>query len=205
MFAILKLIRVQNLLIIALLQYIIRWFVIYPVLSEIGFELQFSEFDFFLLVFSTICITAAGYAINDYFDRKADYINRPDSVVVGKHIHQRFAMILHIVLNIIGILLGIYVSYKINLIEIAVIYPIVTGLLWFYSTTYKNHFLTGNIIVALLASLVPLLVVIYEIPMLNQKYGAFIEPGSDFTVLFIITYIKFLQPIIKKCMVQQVC
>ena len=30
-----------------------------------------------LLVFSTLCITAAGYIINDYYDIKIDYINKP--------------------------------------------------------------------------------------------------------------------------------
>ena len=88
--AFLKLIRIQNLFIIAGTQYLMRWAIIHPLLrhsygfggEEIklltGFDLQFNEFYFFLLVLSTIFLTAAGYVINDYFDTKTDIL------IVGK-------------------------------------------------------------------------------------------------------------------------
>ena len=47
----------------------------------------------------------------------------------------------------------------------------VSGLLWFYSTTYKSELLLGNIIVALLTALVPFLVLLYELPLLARSYG----------------------------------
>ena len=64
----LRLIRIQNLIIVALTQYLMRWAIIRPLLKINDFEFQFSEFNFFLLVLSTLLITAAGYVINDYFD-----------------------------------------------------------------------------------------------------------------------------------------
>ena len=45
-----------------------------------------NEIDFFLLVFSTILIAAGGNIINDYFDVKADRINKPEKLILTKHI-----------------------------------------------------------------------------------------------------------------------
>lgn len=162
-----------------------RWSIIEPILKVNNFHLQFSEFNFFLLVLSTIFLAAAGYVINDYFDRKTDLLNRPDTVIVGTAIKRRVAMILHIVMNIIGIGLGIYISFSIGIYKLGFIYIIVAGILWYYSTSYKRHFLIGNIIVALLTALVPLMVVLYEIPLLNKVYKDFlIEFNANFNNIF---------------------
>ena len=74
-----------------------------PLLKINGFELQLTEFQFLTLVFSTICLAAAGYVINDYFDLKIDLINKPESVIVSKSISRRTAMSMHIVFNSIGV------------------------------------------------------------------------------------------------------
>jgi len=87
--ALLKLIRWQNLLIIAATQYMMRLFIIEPILAVNGFEAQLDHLHFFLLVFSSMAITAAGYVINDYFDLKTDLLNRPSTVIVGKRISRR--------------------------------------------------------------------------------------------------------------------
>ncbi len=165
-----KLIRVKNLLIIAFTQYLMRYAVIFPMLESRGYESQFSNLNFFLLVLTTMLIAAAGYAINDYFDTSTDMLNRPKTVVVGKHIKRRSVMNLHIILNITAIVIGFYISWQINLWKLVYIYILITGLLWFYSSSYQKMFLVGNVIVALLTAMVPLMTVLYEIPPLNAKY-----------------------------------
>lgn len=191
-----RLIRLQNLLIIALTQYAMRWCIVKPILN--GFpikvnnqvypyvlELQFSDLHFFMLVMATICLTAAGYVINDYFDRKTDMVNRPDTVIIGRHINRRAAMALHIALNIIGVGLGLYISWIIHVWQLGFIFLITTGILWYYSTSYKRQFLIGNILVSLLTAMVPLLVAVYEIPPLNQFYREIIlKYHVNFFVLF---------------------
>ncbi len=203
MFPYLKLIRYQNLLIIAVTQYLMRWSIIYPILKVNNFHLQFSEFNFFLLVLSTIFLAAAGYVINDYFDRKTDLLNRPDNVIVGTVIKRRVAMILHIVMNIIGIGLGIYISFSIGIYKLGFIYIIVAGILWYYSTSYKRHFLTGNIIVALLTALVPLMVVLYEIPLLNKEYREILlEYNANFNNILVwvagFSFFAFITTLIRE-------
>lgn len=169
--AILRLIRFQNLLIIAATQYIMRYCIIYPFLKINNFELQLSGFHFFLLVLSTVLIAAGGYVINDYFDTGTDRLNRPGKVVIDKSIQRRMAMLIHFLLNFTGIVIGIYLSFYIKVPELSVIFMLAAGLLWFYSTNYKRQFLVGNIVVSIMTGIVPLMVILYEMPLLNAKYG----------------------------------
>lgn len=169
--SVLILVRFPNLLIIAFTQYAMRYLIMEPLLPSSSFDLQFGDFQFALLVFSTMLIAAAGYIINDYFDTQADLINKPKRVVVGVKIHRREAMILHAVLNIMGIGIGVYLSFYIKLPTLSMVFLIATGLLWFYSTNYKRQFLVGNMAVSILTGLVPLMVILFEIPLLNRSYG----------------------------------
>lgn len=175
MFNFLRLVRYKNLLIIVLTQYLMRWSIIKPILEVYGFKLQFSELHFFFLVLATIFITAAGYVINDYFDTKTDWINRPETVIVGKVMNRRWAILLHIIFNAIGIGLGTYISFYIGMPVLSLVFVFITGVLWFYSTTYKRQFLIGNLTVAFLTALVPLMVLLFEIPLLNKAYSLLIR------------------------------
>ena len=181
----LRIIRYPNLLIIILTQYAMRWGIIDPMLKAKGFELQLGHIEFLLLVLSTVFITAAGYVINDYFDTHTDFLNRPKRVLVGTKIPRRNAMAFHILLNIAGVGLGFYVSFKIGLPIFGLVFLLITGILWFYSTTYKRQFLIGNFIVALLIALVPLMVVLFEIPELTKAYKVtLLKNNMDFMYLF---------------------
>jgi len=163
-----------------------RWSIIKPILTAYNFELQFSELNFFFLVMATVLLTAAGYVINDYFDAKTDMVNRPDTVIVGRVLNRRWAILWHVILNIVGIGLGAYISFYIGIPSLTLVFIMVTGILWFYSTTYKRQFLIGNVIVALLTAMVPLMVLLFEIPLLNQKYGLLMEElRSDFTHIIV--------------------
>lgn len=183
--SIFSLVRFPNLLIIAFTQYAMRYLIMEPLLPSDGFELQFGDLQFALLVFSTMLIAAAGYIINDYFDTRADLINKPKRVVVGVSISRKKAMILHMMLNVLGVGTGVYLAFYIGLPSLALVFVFSTGLLWFYSTNYKKQFLVGNLAVAFLTALVPLMVVLFEIPLLNREYGeVMIRYDANFTYLF---------------------
>jgi 4-hydroxybenzoate polyprenyltransferase len=183
--SIFSLVRIPNLLIIAFTQYAMRYLIMGPLLPSDSFELQFGDFQFALLVFSTMLIAAAGYIINDYFDTRTDLINKPARVVVGVAISRKVAMNLHLILNILGVGIGVYLSFYVGLPSLSLVFVLSTGLLWFYSTNYKKQFLVGNLIVAFLTSLVPLMVVLFEIPLLNREYGEImIRHDADFGYLF---------------------
>ena len=176
-----QLIRWQNLLMIILTMVLMRYAVLAPIISKIGvilikgsgeeipMSLQFPWYDFVLLVAATVFITAGGYVINDYFDIKTDLINK-GKVIVGTKIPRRKAMMWHSVFNIAGVAAGFYISYKAGYIWLGSLFLVVSGLLYFYSASYKRQFLIGNIIVALLTATVPMLVVFYEWPALYKYY-----------------------------------
>ena len=185
MIALLRLIRFNNLLIIALTQYIMRYCIIAPFLKINNFNLQLSDFHFFLLVFSTILIAASGYVINDYFDTGTDMLNRPDKVVIDKHISRRYAMLMHLVMSFAGVGIGVYLSFFINVPGLSVIFILAAGLLWFYSTNYKRQFLIGNILVSVMTAFVPILVILFEMPLLNETYGTImVQNGANFNYIF---------------------
>lgn len=168
--AVLRLVRYKNLLIVALTMYAMRSFIMQPLLAKRVLALQMGEFIFSLLVLSTVLITAAGYVINDYFDTRTDLVNRPTTVIVGKDLTRRFAIILHWTLNIVGVILGVVVAFAISKPFLTIVFLFIPGLLWFYSTSYKRQLLTGNILVAALTALVPLIPLLFELPLLQSVY-----------------------------------
>lgn len=176
----LKLVRWQNLLIVAITMFLMRYMICDQIVRLLPYLpkstatpevmlLQLSLLDFIILVLSTVLITAAGYVINDYFDIRTDLVNR-GKVLVGTKIARRKAMMWHNVLNIIGISGGFYVSYKIGFFWLGIFFMLVSGLLYFYSASYKRQFLVGNIIVALLTAMVPFMVVVYETAAIHLHY-----------------------------------
>jgi 4-hydroxybenzoate polyprenyltransferase len=178
----LKLIRWQNLILIISTMILIRYAVLAPLVAKIGvilikgsgeeipMTLQFPWYDFALLVASTVFITAGGYVINDYFDIKTDLINK-GKVIVGTKIPRRQAIMWHSIFNIVGVAAGFYVSYISGYIWLGSLFLVTSGLLYFYSASYKRQFLIGNILVAILTAMVPMLVVFYEWPALYRYYS----------------------------------
>jgi len=167
-----KLIRWSNLAIIALTQFMVRYCIIQPMIEfmNIDMQLELSSLNFFLLVLSTLLIAAAGYVINDYFDSNIDRVNKPNQVVVGRTISRRQAMFTHSILNILGVCIGFFVAFNIGVYKLGFIQLFSTGLLWFYSTDFKKRLLVGNLLVALLTAMVPLTVLLFEIPPLIDSY-----------------------------------
>jgi len=179
----LKLVRFPNLIIIALIQIVMRYFIIEPILGINRIKLQLADIDFAILVLATLFMAAAGYIINDYFDTKADRFNKKD-VIVGRLVKRRIALLMHQVFMAISVLLGAYVSYKIGHWQFVIIFFMAGGLLWFYSTSYKYYFLLGSFLMAMVAAAIPFLVVIYEIPPLNKKYAdVLLASKTDFNYL----------------------
>ncbi len=192
--AFLRLIRLPNLVIIAITQYFMRWFILKPLLSVSDFKVQLNTLQFSLLVLSTVMIAAAGYIINDYFDRKTDLINRPGRVIVGRLIKRRYAMAFHIVFSALGILAGTYLAYSIHRLNLSIVFIFATVVLWFYSTTYKRQVVIGNLIISMLVGLVPLMVLLFEFPLLVKRYELYILASGvkfSYLVFWVVSYSIF--------------
>ena len=157
--AFLKLVRFGNLLFIVLTQYLIRYFLFIPA----GAGLSLSDFSYFLLVFATICIAAAGYVINDVYDVEADKINKPEKRVIGKKISEKTANNLFIILNVTGVSMGFYLANLIGHPGFSAIFIFTSALLYLYASYLKQIIVVGNILISLLVALVILLPGLFDL------------------------------------------
>ena len=197
----LRLVRIVNLLLIAATQYALRFFILKPSIAVnnetfrvSSFRLQLSELDFFMVVMATVLIAAGGYVINDYFDRKTDLINRPGQVLVGRLIKRRYAMAMHVIFTVTGILIGTIVSLKTGLTYNIVVFAGISGMLWFYSTTFKRQLFIGNLVIAILVAFVPLIILSFEFPLLIEEYKYYIlaaETNLGFMRSWLLGYAGF--------------
>ncbi|MCR6639748.1 MAG: geranylgeranylglycerol-phosphate geranylgeranyltransferase [Sporocytophaga sp.] len=112
--------------------------------------------SFLLLTLATVCIAAAGYIINDYYDIKIDIINKPGRVVIGRIFKRRTAMIFHFILNGTGIIAGLMMGLRLG-----IIIAFCGFLLWLYSNQLKRQPLSGNIAISFLTALSIMLVGIF--------------------------------------------
>ncbi|MEN9369566.1 MAG: hypothetical protein RI952_431 [Bacteroidota bacterium] len=171
MISFLKLIRLPNLILIAALQYFIRQFLLFPMLASYGLLSTLTNNQFYFLMLATTLIAAAGYIINDYFDLRIDYLNKPEKVIIGRSIKRRVAMALHVVFSLIGLVIFTYLALHLKVAVLAIIPALVVGLLWFYSTDYKRQLLVGNFVAGILTVFPILLVVLFETSIFKAYYS----------------------------------
>lgn len=150
----LKLIRIPQLLIIVIGQLLVYFCVVLPTFGNI---VMLPYWKLASIVAATMLIAAGGYVINDYFDIKIDRLNRPDKVIVGNTISKKDAMHIYQIFTIFGVAIGIVAAVTLKSFTLAFIYIIVAGLMWFYSSSYKRMLIVGNLMVALMAALVPMI------------------------------------------------
>jgi 4-hydroxybenzoate polyprenyltransferase len=188
----LKLIRYQNLLMLAIMQLIFR----YGFLELQNIPLALADWQYWLLVLATGFIAAGGYVINNIFDVETDTENKPENVVVGKFISETMAYNLYIGFTVIGVAIGFYLSNVINKPSFASIFIIIAATLYFYATSLKQSLLIGNFIVALLLSFSVIIIGIFDLfPITNEENRPFM--GLLFSILidyaifaFIINFIR---------------
>jgi 4-hydroxybenzoate polyprenyltransferase len=163
---------------IALTMYLSRYCIIRPFFITEGVALIFSDLNFFLLVLSTVLIAMGGYVINDYFDLRIDHINKPDKIVLGRIIPRRRAILMHQIFTFSGVLIGFYLSYVVRSLWLPFLFVVIATTLWLYSLKFKQTYLFGNIVVALLSSLVILMVWLFEFYALKHDGVLFITNVS---------------------------
>jgi len=174
MLAFLRLIRYQNLIFIAFIQFVMRQVVLVPILQTFGFDASIETGMLFLLIIATVLIAAGGYALNDYFDVKIDIINRPDKLIIGNLISRQKAMFSHQILTGLGVICGLLLAWFARSFTLAFIFIIVPGLLWFYSASYKRQFLIGNFVIAFISAITVLVVGITQLAFLQKEFGSLI-------------------------------
>ena len=155
----LKLIRYQNLLILAFMQLVFR----YLFLEQSYVDLALSDFNYILLVIATVCVAAGGYVINNIMDQETDEIAKPQNRVVGVSISETVAYNWYIGLTIVGVGIGFYLSNVIYKPTFASMFILVATLLYMYATSFKQIPVLGNVVVALLLSTSIIIIGLFDI------------------------------------------
>ena len=197
----LKLIRYQNLLMLALMQLVFR----YGFLELQNIPLALSDWQYVILVLATVCIAAGGYIINNIFDVETDAENKPENVIVGKFISETKAYNLYIGFTVIGVALGFYLANVINKPSFASIFIVIAATLYFYATSLKQSLLIGNFMVALLLSFSVIIIGIFDLypvtydenrPVLGMLFGILLDYALfAFIINFIREIVKDLQDV----------
>lgn len=156
-----------------------------------------SRFDFVLLLLSTSLIAGAGNMINDYFDVKADRVNKPHKLIISKHIKRRWAIILHWVFNFSALIISIYLSSKYSTFWYVFINLFAINTLWFYSVYFKKKIFFGNLIIALMTGFIPLLTLSFFVfskdsGIFYQVKGQWYE-NPQFHIIYLLSFFATMQ------------
>lgn len=188
----LKLIRYQNLLMLALMQLLFR----YGFLNYQNIPLALNDWQYFILVFATVMIAAGGYIINNIFDQATDIINKPYQVVVGKNISETSAYNWYFTCTVLGVGAGFYLSNVIERPGFAAIFIIISATLYLYASSLKQMLLIGNFVVASLLAFSVLIIGVFDLlPAINP--GNKVVMAELFSILldyalfaFVINFIR---------------
>ena len=157
-FAMFSVVRVYNLLVIILAQYLAAIFIFAPFLSLKQVVL---DANLLMLVLASAVSIAGGYIINNFYDSEKDLINRPNKTLLDKLVSQNTKLSFYFILNFSAVVMASYVSFRAVLFFAAYIFGI-----WFYSHKLKRLAVIGNLISALL-TITPFLVLLIYYKHIN--------------------------------------
>jgi 4-hydroxybenzoate polyprenyltransferase len=183
--AIFSLIRWPNLLITAIVQYLLYFKVLVPVFSLHEITPSFDWLRFSMLVLVTMCIAAGGYIVNDIMDVRTDLINRPDRTIISKRMAPQTASWLYFMFQLVGFICWLYLVFYLRQIPLLGIFPLLIGGLALYSLYLKRLPLVGNVLIALFCAAVPGIVWLIEHQAFIQLSAADVDAGQRLRVLFI--------------------
>lgn len=108
--------------------------------------------QFIFICIASVCIAAAGYIINDYFDLNIDQINKPGKVIVSRVINRRWVIFWHMMLSLLGLFFTVLALPASQYWHLVLANMASIVLLWFYSTNFKRQLLIGNVVISLLTA-----------------------------------------------------
>jgi 4-hydroxybenzoate polyprenyltransferase len=162
--AIVRLLRLPNLLIVFITQFVPYWLVLRPAILKAGGVPVLTAYSFGLIAAATVLTTLAGYILNDYYDRDIDAINKPGRVVWGRHLPAPMALLVYS-----GLVTAVHILAF--MIDQALrpanhwplwVYPAVSFLLFLYAWQLKCTAVMGNLLVSLLCGIVPVILIFPE-------------------------------------------
>jgi len=159
-----RLTRIFNVLLLVSVEILIYFAYIAYYADQVNAELALSKVEFWVFIAIIALLMIGGNIINDIMDIDIDTINKPESRVVDKDISTKAAWNLYYAANLIGLLLTTYWFWSTKNGVIATILLLCSLGMYYYSSWMKRKFLIGNLFVAVLCALPPLLIMFLESP-----------------------------------------
>ena len=177
-----NLIRWKSLLLCLMALIVIRFFLIKPFyLNFVGDIVSpISNLEYFVFCLSVLLIVVASILINEYFDQDIDKINRAEKdLYIDRIISEKRVLSLFYILSIIAVLIAYVIGYLNGFLHLGSLMIVFVFMSYFYSLKYKRIFLVGNVVVAILYSMIVFLPVLFEVFALMNA------PGGLFKVIII--------------------
>ena len=133
-----ELVRAHNLVVVLFTTYVGYAIVYRALYASLGLDHWFP-----LIAAVVVLVAAGGYAINDYFDRDIDAINKPERPIPSGRISPHEALFLSIVVGVAGLGIALLIG------PLAFVYALVNAVLVYtYSWRLKRTGFIGNIVIA---------------------------------------------------------
>lgn len=135
----------------------------YLFLTQSYVDLALTDFNYLLLVLSTVCIAGGGAVMQHIMNQEEDEIIRPKSRLVGTRISETTAYNWYIGLTIIGVGIGFYLANVIYKPTFASLFVLVATLLYVQATNLKQIPFVNNCITALLVAISIVTIALFDI------------------------------------------
>ena len=135
----------------------------YLFLTQSYIDLALTDFNYILLVLSTVCIAAGGAVMQHIMNQEEDEIKQPKHRLVGTKISEAAAYNWYIGLTIVGVGIGFYLANVIYKPTFASLFVLVATLLYVQATNLKQIPLLGNCITALLVAISIAVIALFDI------------------------------------------
>lgn len=168
MVALFRLVRLPNLLVVALTQYGLYTRILSPLLVKAGLVPVLNTSSLVAIMTATCMVAAAGYIINDIHDQPIDAYNEDEAHLVGSGISERTAAWLFFSATIGGFLLSLYLGIRLNALHWLWLFPTAAAFLGVYSYWIKPLPLAGNLLVSTLCAGVAGLILLAERQNLHE-------------------------------------
>jgi 4-hydroxybenzoate polyprenyltransferase len=183
-FSLLSVVRGYNILVLIFAQYLASIFIFS---ADKSLKHVLFNYDLHFIVLATVCVVAAGYIINNFYDVKADKINRPLKAGIDNYVKQETKLSLYFLLNFLGFVFGYFVSWK-----AALFFSIYIFSIWFYSHKLKKYPFTG-LLAATTLTIFPFFVIF--VYYMNFSQIIFVHAIFLFLVILVRELIKDLENI----------
>jgi 4-hydroxybenzoate polyprenyltransferase len=185
-----RLVRLPNLILVALSLYLTQYVVILPSLEAKKQGPLLTDGPFSLFVMCAVLLTAAGNIINDLYDFELDQHQRPHSMPLGNRISLLGASYLYFMFSVGGFGVAVYLALWAECRAYLFIYPLAAIGLWYYSFRLKGQPLWGNLLVSFYCAALVLA------PLLAE--WSWVKGRADLSILYAYAVFAFISTLMRE-------